>query len=290
MTALAERIEYALDADPSLCYCLWPYQRPSSAADKFRAVNLLYQSFEHAGMPEGAYAIVDALREGIGAFRTVFGIKWVEGRLGWEFYFYDYLRLKRTVSAARVLEVLRPRLASTVALDEGLPYFMFSIDIDAEAAAGLRPLDLIHMYIGNPGSAVSSGIAYGVRGDSTTLENFYFFFDARSDLAQAVRKIENSPHVDTHRIPLDHVLVPELRDCRTICVANKRTHDCVYFSGVNVDQLLFFLERWRYPESIVRFVRTHRDQLDHLTYDVGIDYTMRDGRLVTLKSGYYGVF
>lgn len=287
---LAERLEYATDEDPSLCYCLWPYARPAAAADKYRAVNLLYQSFDLAGMPDGAYAIVEALRDGIGPFKTVFGIKWVDGRLGWEFYFYDYLRLKRTVSATRVLEALRPLVRSEVALNEALPYFMFSLDIDAVLARGERSIDLIHMYVGNPGSAVSSGIAYGVRAESTTLENFYFFFDARSDMAQAVRKIETSPHADLSRIALDDILDPALRDCRTLCVANKRTHDCIYFSGVSVDQLVHFLRKLNYPHATIDFVQTQRHLFDHLTFDAGFDYTTRAGGLQVLKSGFYGVF
>lgn len=287
---LSERLEYATDDDPSLCYCLWPYQRPTPAADKYRAVNLLYQTFDAASMPDGAYAIVEALRDGIGPFRTVFGIKWFDGHLGWEFYFYDYLRRKRSVGAERVLHALSPLVRSEVALNEALPYFMFSLDIDAALARGERSLEVIHMYLGNPGSAVSSGIAHGVRRDSTTLENFYFFFDALSDMAQAARKIETSPHADFSRIRLDDILLPELRDCRTICVANKPTTDCVYFSGVSVDQLLYFLRRWQYPDATIDFVAQHRAMLDHLTFDVGFDYTMRDGRLVSVKSGYYGVF
>ena len=70
----------------------------------------------------------------------------------------------------------------------------------------------------------------------------------------------------------------------------KRTPDCVFFSGVTVDQLLFFLRRWRYPAGLVDFIQQHRDRLDHLTYDVGIDFALRDGRPVGLKSGWYGVF
>lgn len=287
---LHERIEYATDADPSLCYCLWPYTRPAAATDKWRAVNLLYQSFDVAGLPSKAYDLVEALRSGIGPFRTVFGIKWAEGRLAWEFYFYDYLRGKRSVSAARVLEALSPLVRSSVALNESLPYFMFSLDIDEALSCGERGIDVIHMYVGNPGSAVSSGIAYGVRADSTTLENFYFFFDAHSDAAEAVRKLKTSPHADFSRIGLDDLLVPELRDCRTLCVANKRMHDCLYFSGVSVDQLLFFLRRWQYPAATVDFVQANRARFDHLTFDVGFDYTMRDGRLVSAKSGFYGVF
>lgn len=287
---LLDRIEYATDDDPSLCYCLWPYERRAAAADKLRAVNLLYQTFDAAGLPARAYDIVEALRAGIGPFRTVFGIKWADGRMGWEFYFYDYLRRKRNVSASSVLEVLRPLVHSSVALNEALPYFMFSLDIDEALTLGERGLDVIHMYVGNPGSAVSSGIAYGVRADSTTLENFYFFFDAQSDRAEAVRKIETSPHADFSCIALDDVLLPELRDCRTLCVANKRTHDCIYFSGVSVDQLLFFLRRFGYPTAMVAFVQERRGLFDHLTFDVGFDYTTRDGRLVPSKSGIYGVF
>lgn len=288
--SLATRLEYATDTDPALSYCLWEYPPPAPAVDKWRSVNLLYQSFELAGIDARAFDIVDALRDGIGPFRSVYGVKWMQGRLGWEFYFYDYLRRDREVSATRVLQALRPWVGSEVALNEALPYFMFSLDLDDETARGDKAIDVIHMYVGNPGSAVSSGIAYGVRADATTLENFYFFFDAQVEMPAVARKIESSAVVDLTRIGIDEILVPELRDCRTICVANKRSHDCIYFSGVTVEQLLFFLRRLDYPAETIGFVQRHRTRLDHLLFDVGFDYAERDGRLAVLKSGYYGVF
>lgn len=287
---LAGRLEYATDADPALNYCLWDYPPPAPAADGFRSINLLWQSFAHGGLDARAARLVEALRDGIGPFQSVYGIKWDGTRLGWEFYFYDYRRLGREVSARRVLAALAPWVRSEVTLAETIPYFMFSLDLDAALAAGQRPIDVIHMYVGNPGSAVSSGIAYAVRADSTRLENFYFFFDAASGMDEARRKIETSAVVDFSRVALDEVFRPELRACRTICVANKQTHDCVYFSGVTVDQLLLFLRWQAYPASTIEFVARHRDRLGHLLFDVGLDYAMRDGRLVVLKSGYYGVF
>ena len=87
---IEERFEYATSQDPSRNYCLWPYQAPAPAEDKFRSVNLLYQTFAHAGIDARAFAIVDAIRDGIGAFKTVFGVKLLDGRLAWAFYFYDY--------------------------------------------------------------------------------------------------------------------------------------------------------------------------------------------------------
>lgn len=285
-----DRFEYSTGRDPALNYCLWEYSPAVPTEDKFRSVNLLFQSFDHAGIDDRAFDIVEAIREAIGAFRTVFGIKLLHDRLAWEFYFYDYKRREREVSITKVLAAIRPFVRCAIHANENLPYFMFSLDIDAELARGARDMDVVHMYVGNPGSTVSSGIAYALRADATTLENFYFFFDAESQLGEAADKICCSAHIDATAQPVDEILLPELRRCQTICVANKQTHDCVYFSGINVDQLLFFLTRLQYPEPITSFVRENRNNLDHLLFDVGFDYRMQAGRLAVLKSGYYGVF
>jgi hypothetical protein len=286
-----DRFEYATEQDPALNYCLWQYTRSAPTADKFRPVNLLFQSFDREGMDDRAYDLVEAIREAIGAFRTVFGIKLLEGkRLAWEFYFYDYLRRSRQVSISRVLAAIEPFARSAIRANEALPYFMFSLDVDADLVSGARDMDVVHMYVGNPGSTVSSGIAYALRRGGATLENFYFFFDARRQLAEASDKICCSAHFDATRFAVEQILVPELRACETICVANKSTHDCVYFSGIDVDQLIFFLERLAYPQDIVAFVQENRANLDHLLFDVGFDYRTTDQGLLVLKSGYYGVF
>ena len=286
---LADRFEYSTASDPVRNYCLWDYSPVAPVEDKFRSANLLYQSFDHAAIDERAYAVVEAMRDAIGPFRTVFGIKLVGGRLAWEFYFYDYERQARDLSAGRVLAAIAPWVGSDLVVNENLPYFMFSLDLDADVAAGRRGLDVVHLYIGNPGSTVSSGIAYGLRRSGLALENFYFFFDASTQLALAADKISCSAHLDMTRLSIDQVLMPELRTCRTICVANKQGHDCVYFSGVDVDQLAHFLERMDYPPAIRSFVGEYRSQLDHLLFDVGFDYRAEGDRLVVLKSGYYGV-
>lgn len=285
----AARYEYATAADPALNYCLWQYAPAAPAEDKYRSVNLLWHSFEVAGVDERAFTVVEAIRDAIGPFRTVFGIKLLPQGLAWEFYFYDYQRQEREVSAGRVLEAIAPWVRSPVRINENLPYFMFSIDLDEQVVTGQRPLDVVHLYVGNPHSLVSSGLAYGVREQATTLENFYFFFNAAQQMDEVGAKISCSAHYDTTTLPLDSILLPELKDCQTICVANKQGHDCVYFSGIVVDQLLFFLGWLRYPPAFVDFVRANRGRLDHLRFDVGFDYRVEDGRLVVLKSGYYGV-
>jgi len=288
--ARMERLEYTSARDPFFNYCLWEYRPAASFENKFRSVNLLFQTFDLARVDERAFSVVQTIREAIGLFRTVWGTKWLGNRLAWEFYFYDYRRRDREVCITNVLEAIRSLVRCDVRVNESLPYFMFSIDIDGALVTGRRDLDVVHMYIGNPGSTVSSGIAYALKAEGTTLENFYFFFDATQDLTEAAEKIYCSAHVDAAQMDINRILRPELRQCQTICVANKQAHDTVYFSGVNVGQLLFFLKMLNYPPEITGFVEEHQSKLDHLLYDVGFDYIARGKDLVIVKSGYYGVF
>lgn len=282
--------EFATNRDPCRDYCLWDYPRPRPAEDKFRALNLLLHSFALAGALPRGHAIVEAIREEIGSFRTVFGIKWDGTALAWEFYFYDYRRRDREVSIPRVLHAIAPHHTARIAPAEHLPYFMFSLDIDPAPPHAPRPLDVIHAYVGNPGSTVSSGISYGLRPSGITLENLYFFFDAATQRHAAADKIRSSPFFDVTHCPIAAILLPELVECRTICVANKQTHDCIYFSGVTVDQLLHFLAALSHPPAMIAFLAANRGNFDHLLFDVGFDYRFEDGTLRRLRSGCYGVF
>jgi len=283
-------LEYAREDDVLYNYCLWEYRPALSPAGRLRSVNLLRHSFHYLGADPAMYDLVDALRWEIGMGNTVWGVKKTGDRMGWEYYFYDYRRRDRERSLSRVLHVMSPWVRSSVVPDENLHYFMFSLDVDDELLRGERDLDCAHIYIGNPGSAVSSGICYARTADGMRLENFYFFFHPAGRMEEIVGKVSCSAQIDGTRIPLDDIIRPELRDCHTICCANKQRSDCIYFSGITIDQFLFFLQWMEYPRPLVSFVRDSYSLLDHLRFDVGFDYRMEEGELVILKSGYYGTF
>jgi calcineurin-like phosphoesterase family protein len=107
---------------------------------------------------------------------------------------------------------------------------------------------------------------------------------------EIIGKAACSAYIDSTKTDIDQVLWPELRDCKVIVVANKQRNDAVYFSGIDVDQLIFFLKRMNYPGELVFFVEESRSKLDHLKYDVGFDYKMEGQDLMILKSAYYGFF
>jgi hypothetical protein len=290
MTLLeAQPLERCAAEDRYADYCLWDYPPVAPTDGKLRCANLLWRSLEAAGASPRFYEACRALRAGLGPFRTVFGVKKIAGRLSFEFYFYDYARLEREVSITRVLETLRPFAACPLTYSERRPYFMFSIDLDDEIVNGRRPLSLINVYIGNPGSSVSSGICYELTEASFRLANFYFFFDAKTEMEDITAKVACSAHHDLRGLPLREILRPDLLDCRVIVVANKKFNDGVYFSRVGIDALNGFLAREEFPPALVSFARAHRNELDHMLYDVGLDYVIEQGAARVTKSAFYGL-
>lgn len=272
-------------------YCYWPYSPRAPLAGKLRSSNALFHSFEVAQAP-ALTTVCAAIREELGANRTVWGTKWDGQRLSWEFYFYDYARLDRQISLGRVLAVLGRFAHCDLVVDEHSPYFMFSLDIDRPfAPGGARPrIEQANLYLGNPDCTVSSGLSYALSAEGLAFDNLYYFFDAQREMQQVQEKLLCSLHLDLTRLRLDELLWPELRDCGSIVVANKRHCDGLYYSRITIDQLLAFLRRLAYPPALIDYLEANRRAMDHLLFDVGFDYSMRDGRIELRKSSYYGLF
>lgn len=284
-----DQFEYTTEQDIFYDFCLWEYKPAVYPKNKLRSVNLLYNSFDAAGVNKRIFKLVQAIRQGIGISNTVWGTKQIGDGIRWEFYFYDYKRRERERSVTKLLNIIKPFADCKTGINENLDYFMFSIDIDDDLISGAKKLEEIHMYIGNPGSSVSSGICYSVKDSGTRLENYYFFFDAVKHRQEIIDKAYCSAYVDS-RIGVDRLFWPELRNCKIIVVANKQGNDAIYFSGITIGQLIIFLKKLNYPDKLVGFVEENRANLDHMLYDVGYDYRMEGNELVILKSGYYGIF
>jgi hypothetical protein len=288
---LGDRIEPAEAADPPLDYCLWPYDRPAAAApDALRTSALLYHSFAVAGLSDRMLALCDALQETVGPFGTVWGVKHAGAELSWEFYFYDYNRMERHFGTRDFIEATRGILEVTAPPADGMPYFMFSVEVDARHLSGELPVEQVDVYIGNPGSAVSSGICYGVSPRGVEMRNFYFFFDAPAHFHDIREKIVSNAFVPLRRLRIEDVLWLEMENAQRVVVANKRYNDGLYFSRIPVNELLFFMKRLAFPAPLIDFAQAHRGSLEHHLFDVGYDYLPSKGEgLDYLKGSYYGV-
>jgi hypothetical protein len=275
---------YTGDSDRYFDYCLQPYQPRRPTPGKLRSENLLWRSADLAGVSAGFEPCLGAIRRGAGRDLTVFGIKHQAGRLWWELYFYDTDRGQAALRAADLPRLVAPHLTFTVEPRETLPYFMVSFDLFPD----LRPVDALNYYL--PLHGVQGGRSYKLWHDGRfELENVYRFYHPKLEVEAMLHDLRMSAFVDYTRVPLSRALLPELFACNRVCVAKKRLADAAYYSGIDVEQLLFFLRRFDWPAPLVEWVQQESARLDHLRFDVGFDFVMDDaGRVGVTKTSIYG--
>lgn len=284
------RAQFSRPTDPALDFCLWPYQPPAKPAhDALRSSALLYKSFDAAGLGSRMGILTDAIRDKWGRFATVWGAKWSDAGPSWEFYFYDYARANRGLGINDLLPAIAPHLPCALQPDDGLPYFMFSIEITPANLQG-EPLDQIDIYMGNPGSAVSSGICYGLTEAGLEMRNFYFFFNALREAQEIRDKLSESVHLPIAKVHPSDLLWPQMQGAETIVVANKQRRDGLYFSRINVEKLAYFLAKLNFPSELQDFLAENQDALAHHLYDAGWDFDSDpDGNIQPKKGSFYGL-
>jgi hypothetical protein len=242
---------------------------------KLRSSNIFYNSFTDSKK------LVPLVRETTGEDATIWGIKLVNHKLYYELYFYKENMIKE-YSAIDLIAGLKKYIHIDVNSHIPCDNFMFSVDVNNQISTG------IHVYLATGND--NSGVSYYFKGDNIRLENIYTFYDPKYNYTKLVRDVKESAFSDINSDNLNNVLIPELINCKNICRGRKQGCDSIYFSGINIDQFLYFLKRFDYPRAIVQFIEDRKSDLDHLQYDVGFDYTLLGGELIINKSGYYGTF
>ena len=236
--------------------------------------------------------IIKKIRDAIGPWNTVWGVKLDRGTLTWELYFYNHCAMDSRMARISLFNVFRSyfKIPAFVEIDiEHQPYLMFSVDLSDDVLRS-KQIDSVHLYM-NGWEGVSQGNSYYWGGDGVFFENHYDFFYMPQETQQLVGKVKNSIVLAKDWASfLKHDLVRKLMPCYKICVAHKKNKDGVYFSRVNVAQLLYFLEYFSYPVHIVDFIKSHQKKLDHLLYDVAFDCTGGPLGPVFSKGSFYGVF
>jgi hypothetical protein len=248
---------------------------------------------------------VDCLRAELGPDRTVWGSKWDRGTLEWEVYFYrtfDY----RGVALGRVARVLGSFITMdfdvSLAENVGQECSMFSFDIDhsltrvtacnlyyTEAAMqrsgseGER-LDLLRSLCDANGSSrtmIYRGRTFQsfiIKGDSLQYGNHYEC--TWNELSRVRAWKAKNPFSRS-----DASGLPEFPEAVALFLALKREAAGLYYSRVNVDSLVAFLERYEWPADFRRFVGDEARGLQHLRFDVGVDYLNTGRGLSTAKCG-----
>jgi len=273
---------------PLADFCMWPYEPLAIVPDRLKSEALLWAATRLDPRGDYVMAAIAALKAELGPGRTIWGIKHREGQLSFELYFYDYARQQRQVSPERVFRALQPFTSTRLLLPASRPFFMFSFDVTPLGLAERQPVDEVSYYVGNPSGDVSSGLCYKLDADGARFANLYHFFHTATHRDAIAGKLAASIHLDDAATQMRELLMPDRLGVVTV-VANKQSSDGLYYSRVRAQQMIDFLERYRFPGPLRDFARNSAGRLAHLYFDLGLDYVIVDGRPRVTKCAVYGL-
>lgn len=273
-------------------YCHNPYTPISVSRGRLYSDVLLIDSFKNSKYQKILLLLKRKIISTFNPWNTVWGVKLDKGVLTWELYFYNHHIKDSQMTVSNLLKVLSPYLKMPEFADidiKSQPYFMFSLDLNDQILES-KCIDGVHLYVEGR-SGITQGNSYFWGQDGLVFENHYDFFGMPHEAGKFIYNIQQSVVLSRdHRAFLKHDLIRKLMPCHKICVAHKDNKEGIYFSRVNVDQFLYFLEYFSYPKHIVEFVNLQKKKLDHLLYDVAIDCSLGSKGPVFTKSSYYGIF
>jgi hypothetical protein len=279
-------LELAAEGEPLFDYVLERYPPRVPQAGRLRSVNVLYAAAAAAGREGPARDLVERIRGELGPGRTVWGVKHDDEarRLtGLELYFYDWRRERADLSVARVAELVAPFVDVEAEEPRAIPWHMVSVEVP---------------WVDRPAAGATVGVSlyvdmrsYALHAGRLRFENVYTFHDPMREIDDLLRRIRASVHYDEERAGLATLLLPALVRCHKVCFANKRDGDALYFSRVPTNDVRPVLEARGYPSSLVAFMDREGERLEHLSWDVGIDFSSGEhGALRFRRSGLYGFF
>ena len=259
--------------------------------DKVRGENLLWHSLLHAELLEAWDDPLHAIQRRIVVDRSIWGVflDLDTQQLSWE------LRLlnDQPNAALGLLDSVRAALRPWIELAPGLetlgPYAALGLRFDAASMAAGR-IEAIELHEREDDSHNTA--VYRVSASTRELISSELLREPKRHIDEVLPAIKTSEFVDFAASPrlLGRVMIPELYACRRLHIAKRPTCDGLCFSGVNVEQLAFTYKRFEYPGPMLEFLTTHRAALEHLLFDVSVEYREVEGRIVYPSTGYYGSF
>jgi hypothetical protein len=286
---LPGELERASDRDRHINLGFESYRPVRPLVDKVRAENLLWHSLLHAGVLEQWDDPLHAIQRQVGRDRSVWGM-FVDldgGALSWE------LRVLNTEarSPLGVLDTLRNTLAPWLELAPGLteapPYAILALRFDTHTRGKLETVDL---HERSPGTRELEVHRTGATG--RTLVSRDAVLEPKRHIDEVLPQIKRSEHVDfaADKRLLGRVLIPELFACRRLHISKRTGCDALAFSGVNIEQLLFAYKRFDLPAALLGFLTAHQAQLEHLLFDVAVEYRGHGDKIEYPRVGYYASF
>lgn len=279
------KTEYTQRNDIYYNFVLDSYKPVNSTLNKYTNTMILYKSIENTANEIKILNIIIKLRQLLGKNQVVWGIKNINNEISYELYFYQKYNHK-LVSIKNIINQLKEDF-EIFNFNEinSLNSIMFSFDFFKDK----NKIDEINVYF-------SQYIKHNLHTKSFSInknyekefQNYYITYN-QSEQKEIIQTILTSPYnIDTKNLP--DILIPELMKCEQIYIGSKRNCNGIYFQGVDITQLIFFLKKFKFDLALIEFIEKNKENLDYLLFDISFDYYIKNNKFIIKKSGFYGTF
>ena len=261
-----------------------PYRPLRPTTGKASRDALLWVALNAACARERWEPAVQALKRGLGRGRTIWGASVSAAGTTWRLRMANPAR-DRLVEALRA--ELDPWLSIAPSIDDDGAYDLLEIDLSPEVAASGR-VETVKQHLRGEEPRTLAIWEVGPAGRRRVDE--VLIVEAKREIGLALPRIKASQVVDFSgdRSRLGHALIPELFACRYLHLCRRDNTDALVYSGINVDQLTWFLARFDHPAALVDFARRERERLDHLLFDVEVAYRQEGAAIIYPETTLYG--
>lgn len=255
-----------------------PYRPLRPLAGKARAEGLLRAALAADERLAAWELPLRALQSGVGRGRTIWGAISRDGVTAYE------LRLAnpdRELLLAAVRRELAPWLALAPEVDDDGDYDALQFELAPRVDAVL-----LHRRGDEPGERRLWRAGGGPRVPAGRV----LVVEAKRQIGAALARIKAGGAVDfaADRRLLGRVLIPELFACRRLHVVEGTGDPALVYSGISVDQLAWFLDRFAHAPAVRRLVAGARGRFDHLLFDVAVAYRQHGEAIVHPETAFYG--
>jgi hypothetical protein len=157
-------------------------------------------------------------------------------------------------------------------------------------------------YIVNIDSIYEEGFCYDLLNYQTRSANKYYgftrseqiwdMFDKLIEITKSIFPNEDSALAkNIFKLPYLNTKLKELKGCCIpIVVAPKFNAVGLYFHAIDFKTFIHFLQYHEYSENFISDLIEKKNQLEHLLFDIKVDFILRNNEFIIKKTGFYGAF
>jgi len=253
--------------------------------DKIKSSNILINSFTNTKYEDMFLNILNKFKDD----KLLWSIKNINNNIEWELYFQRNL-----VNLHNSKEKLKKYFDFPISHLESINHFIWSVNINDFS---FKEINLYTLFDAEKfGDYLHFG-AFSYSYDGINYEHQSNYYAWKESLKNINRIKDNiySSFFGFNGKNMEDIIIPEFLEWykndvskHGIWISNKKYCDSIYYQSLNVDMLIIFLKKFNYPQNQIGFLEDNKNNLDHLLYDVAIDYKVENKKFKIIKTGYYG--